>query len=346
MSGGVDSSVAALICLEKGMKCEGVFLRLKDACSDSYDDTEERAAKAAAERLGIPLHVQNDSEVFEKKVLRYFAKSYLDGETPNPCVMCNREIKFGSLLDLAEKMNFDLLVTGHYVRKKYNDKSGRWEIYKARDPKKDQSYFLNRLSQRQLSKSFFPLGELTKNEVRKTAEQWGLPAAKKKDSQDVCFITNKGYVPVVELYSEAGSIPGNFVDSDGNILGRHRGIIHYTVGQRKGIGIAAGCPLFVSEIRAATNEIVLSPSEELFSKKIRVRDFNWISIAPPSSDINCDCKLRYSPKFSRCVLSPLEGNICELNFFDAQRAAAKGQSAVCYDGDLLLGGGIIDSIVE
>lgn len=345
MSGGVDSSLAALLMKEKGYECIGCTMKLyenedagiektKTCCS--LDDVED--ARNVACLLDMPFYVFNFTERFRMQVIDRFVQSYEEGRTPNPCIDCNRYMKFDKLYERAKLMGCEYIVTGHYARIEKED--GKFFLKKALDETKDQTYVLYTLTQDQLAHTMFPLGDLTKRTVRNIAEKNGFINANKPDSQDICFVPDGDYASVIEKYTGRICMPGNFVDTEGNIMGRHKGIIHYTLGQRKGLGIAAGKPVYVCEIRPQTREVVLGNPEDLMSRDVYVSDFNWISGNAPGGRIRCTAKVRYRQSEQPAVLS-VEGDIVHIVFDQPQRAITPGQAAVVYDGDVVLGGGTI-----
>ena len=344
MSGGVDSAVAALRMLEEGWDCVGCTMKLyqnedagisrENTCC-SLDDVED--ARAVAYRMGIPHHVFNFSEDFRARVIDKFIASYLAGRTPNPCIDCNHYLKFSRLYHRAKELGCDVIVTGHYAR--IEESEGRWFLKKALDPEKDQSYVLYQLDQDQLAHTRFPLGRLTKPEVRAIAEAKGFVNARKPDSQDICFVPDGDYARVIQLRTGAVPEPGDFVDQSGKVLGRHRGIIHYTVGQRRGLGLSFDEPYYVVRIGPAANTVTLGPKEALFSTRAIVPSFHWISGQVPAAPIRCAAKIRYRHPEQPCLLTPLAEGGVQLDFDQPQRAITPGQSAVVYDGDTVLGGG-------
>lgn len=363
MSGGVDSSVAAALMQEKGYTCIGAMMKLyrgediapegawekgeiaaegtaesnKTCCST--EDAED--ARAVAGKLGMPFYVFQFAEEFRCQVMGRFVESYLKGETPNPCIDCNRHMKFEKLYERAFLLGCDKIVTGHYARIAWEEKSARWQMRMALDRTKDQSYVLYQLTQEQLAHVCFPLGELTKERVRELAVAYGFYNADKRDSQDICFVPDGHYEKFIEAYTGKKSEEGNFVTSKGEVLGRHRGIIHYTVGQRRGLGIAAEHPWYVKEIRPERNEVVLCTREGLFQRRLFAREVNWVSIPEPAGEIRVQAKIRYrhSPELGTARMT--EDGLLEVVFDEPQRAITKGQSVVLYDGELLLGGGKI-----
>ena len=288
--------------------------------------------------LDMPFYVFNFTERFRTQVIDRFVQSYEEGRTPNPCIDCNRYMKFDKLYERAKLMGCEYIVTGHYARIEKED--GKFFLKKALDETQDQTYVLYTLTQDQLAHTMFPLGDLTKRTVRNIAEKNGFINANKPDSQDICFVPDGDYASVIEKYTGRICMPGNFVDTEGNIMGRHKGIIHYTLGQRKGLGIAAGKPVYVCEIRPQTREVVLGNPEDLMSRDVYVSDFNWISGNAPGGRIRCTAKVRYRQSEQPAVLS-VEGDIVHIVFDQPQRAITPGQAAVVYDGDVVLGGGTI-----
>ena len=345
MSGGVDSSVAALLMKNKGYDCIGCTMKLFDnndagvsesrTCC-SLDDVED--ARSVAFRLGIPYYVFNFSEEFREKIIGKFISSYENGMTPNPCIDCNRYMKFEKLLARAEILGCEYLVTGHYAR--IARENGRFVLKKALDDSKDQSYVLYTLTQEQLGHVMFPLGSLTKQEARNIAEKNGFVNADKPDSQDICFVPDGNYASVIERHTGKSSQPGCFVGMDGNVLGYHKGIIHYTVGQRRGLGISSTEPLYVCGIDKENNAIILGRRQDLFKKETDVTDINWISGEVPSFPVCCKVKIRYRHSEQPATVMP-DGNGAHIVFDEPQRAITPGQSAVFYDGDTVLGGGTI-----
>lgn len=348
MSGGVDSSVTALILKEQGYDVIGVTMQIWQD-EDPMDVSENGGccglsavddARRVAEIIGIPYYVMNFKKEFEKSVVEYFVKDYLEGRTPNPCIACNRYVKWEALLQRCLGMGADYIATGHYgkIAKLEN---GRYAITKSASIAKDQSYVLYNLTQEELSHTIFPLSEMEKDEVRKIAEDAGLPVAHKKDSQDICFVPDGDYASFIENRTGKRIEPGNFVDSAGNILGQHTGIIHYTIGQRKGLGIAFGEPKYVIRLNVEANEVVLGSHDELMSREIRITDVNYMAIEKISEPIKCTGKIRYAAKDVPCTIYPEEDGVVTAIFDDPVRAATPGQAAVFYIGDNVACGGII-----
>lgn len=344
MSGGVDSSITALLMKEQGYDCIGVTMRLhsenisSDKCG-GQKDIEDAASVCSS--LGIPHETKDFSASFKECVMDKFVATYRNGGTPNPCIDCNKNLKFRGLLEYANECGADVFATGHYARISYNDETCRWNLLKATDDNKDQSYVLYNLTQEQLSKVRFPLGTMTKPEVRELAEKNGLVNARKRDSQDICFVPDKDYARFVDSYNDVGSVPGNFVTTDGEVLGTHKGITHYTIGQRKGLGIASGSPLFVTKIDPERNEVVLSHGNGLFKKKIKINNNNLISCSQIAEPIRASVKIRYKHTEQPATVVQTAPDIIEIGFDEPQRAPTVGQAAVIYDGDTVIGGGTI-----
>ena len=347
MSGGVDSSVAAMLTRDLGYDCIGVTMKLYDnadagiqngkTCCSADDVTD---ARNVCTRLGIPYYVFNFKADFKKKVIERFICAYECGATPNPCIDCNRFLKFDRLYKRAAELDCDCIVTGHYARVEKD--GGRYLLKKAAYAPKDQSYVLYSLTQEQLAHTLFPLGEAkSKDEVRSLAEENGFVNAKKHDSQDICFVPDGDYARVIEINTGKKYPEGNFVTKDGKILGRHKGIIRYTIGQRKGLGLALPQPMYVCEKRTDTNEVVLCTDDELFSRELIAGDFNWIAFERPDEPFRAKAKIRYSQSEQPSTVTPLDGGKVKVVFDEPQRAIAKGQAVVLYDGDTVVGGGTI-----
>ena len=344
MSGGVDSSVAAYLLSRDGYDCIGCTMKLcpDDVAHEGGCCTADDAADArsVARRVGIPFHVFNMTDDFRREVIDRFVSRYLAGRTPNPCVDCNRTMKFALLRRRGEELGYDCLATGHYARIEYRD--GRWTLRKARDPTKDQSYVLYHLTQAELAKTLFPLGDLTKSEARALAAENGFLNAAKPDSQDICFVPDGDYAAVIARYTDKTEPEGDFVLPDGSVIGRHKGISRYTVGQRRGLGVAYSEPLYVKRILVAENKVLLGRDEDLYGTSCDVSDVNWIAGETPSGPIRCAVKIRYRQTEQEATVTPLEGGRAHVEFDSPQRAITPGQSAVFYDGDEVLGGGEIE----
>ena len=351
MSGGVDSSVAAKLLVEGGNTCVGCTMKLytiEDAgvsrahtCC-SLDDVED--ARSVAAKLHMPYYVFNFAEDFEEKVIGKFVRSYLSGRTPNPCLDCNRCMKFDKLFDRARLLGCDHVATGHYAR--IEEENGKFVLKKALDPAKDQSYVLYAMTQEQLAHTLFPLGDLDKAQTRRLAAESGFWNAEKPDSQDICFVPDGDYARIIELHTGIKAEPGNFVDRAGNVLGRHAGIIHYTVGQHRGLGLSLPEKRYVCKIDPESNTVVLGPLEELYSAGARVSDMNWISGKAPEKPLRCKVKTRYRQTEQWASVTPLPSGGAEIRFDAPQRAVTPGQAAVLYDGETVLGGGTIEQALE
>ncbi len=348
MSGGVDSSVAAYVLKDDGYDLIGITMKLfhnedigipKEHSCCSLDDVED--ARSVASTLGIPYYVLNFSERFGEDVIGRFISAYENGCTPNPCIDCNRFLKFDKLYHRAQELGCDYVATGHYARICRDENSGRFLLKKSFDSDKDQSYVLYSLTQEQLSRTLFPLGEMTKPNVRKIAEKQGFINAHKHDSQDICFVQNGNYADFIEQYTKKTYPEGNFVDCDGNILGRHRGIIRYTIGQRKGLGISLGTPMFVVDVNPKDNTVVLGRDEDLFSSVLTATNINLISVPKIEGKMRVKAKIRYRQNEQSAEVTQIGDDEIRVEFDEPQRAITRGQSVVLYDGDTVVGGGTI-----
>jgi len=339
MSGGVDSSAAALLLKQSGYDIGGMTLSLY--CDGEFAPSEDAAdAKRVCEALGAEHYLFDMREDFRRCVIDRFAEGYRIGETPNPCVECNRSIKFSGVLQRAEKLGYDLIATGHYVISEYDAAAQRWILRRACDPAKDQSYVLYVLSQHTLSKTLFPLGGLNKAEIRELAEQSGLATARKRESQDICFVPDGDYGEFLVSTLGLEAKHGSFVDTDGKILGEHHGHIRYTIGQRRGLGVSSDRRIFVLSKDIVNNRIVLGDEELLFERRMTVRDVNWVSVKAPDMPIKAQVKARYRQSAQPAWIFPGENGVT-VEFDRPQRALTPGQAAVFYDGDVVLGGGTI-----
>ena len=348
MSGGVDSSVAALLTLQAGYSCIGATMRLYDNSTAglpkkgtccSLDDAED--ARSVAHRLGISHYVFNFQDAFREQVIEKFVKCYEQGLTPNPCINCNRHLKFDTLLRRAQVLGCDYVVSGHYARVRQDPETGRYLLYKARDTAKDQTYFLACLSQEQLEHILFPLGELTKAEVRQIAEENGFVTARKHDSQDICFVPDGDYGAFLERYTGKTYPQGDYLNLDGQVVGRHQGAVRYTLGQRKGLGIALGAPVYVCRKDMAANTVTVGPSEALFSPALRASDWVWFPFDQLTEPMQVTAKTRHSQLEQSATVYPEEGGFARVVFDQPQRAVTPGQAVVLYQGDLVVGGGTI-----
>ena len=347
MSGGVDSSVAAARLQAQGHEVIGVTLKLWEGEEDPEGRWQDRSccklgiARYVCERLGIPHYFFNAEEAFDREVIQDFGAEYLSGRTPNPCVRCNERVKFGHLIGVAEKFGADYLATGHYARVEYDDHSNRYQLLKGVDESKDQSYFLYRLSQGQLSRVLFPLGDLKKEGIWKEAENLGLPPDEIRESQEICFVTQKGYREFIkERYPEALQ-KGEMVTADGEVLSHHRGLPMYTVGQRRGLGISSAQRLYVTHLDPVTNRVVVGPEAALYQQELFAHDINYVSVSKFDSEAWVDAKIRYrTPERLARVWSMSEDSF-RLTFKSPQKAISPGQSVVLYGGDRVLAGGII-----
>ena len=348
LSGGVDSSAAALILKNLGYDVtgvtlklfgnDGVFLNEETACIKQKDIDD---AAEVCKTLGIKHEILDFNADFRKNVADYFVSAYIAGQTPNPCVVCNRTVKFDRLFAEAEK-NDAYIATGHYARMGFNEETGRYFIKKGLDETKDQSYVLYGLPQKTLCRLLFPLGEYSKDEIRELAKKAGLDVAAKKDSQDICFIPDGDYVSFIERYTGKKFMPGDFVLADGTKIGRHRGIVSYTVGQRKGLGISSEKPYYVIKKDAEKNTVVLGREEELYTKTFTVKNANFLPFEFPEKPFEASVRTRYKQKEKKAVIYPQADGKVTVELSEPQKAVTPGQSAVFYDGDILLGGGIIE----
>ena len=347
MSGGVDSSVAALLMLEAGYECVGATMQLfhnadagisreKSCCSLS--DVQD--AKLVSARLGMLHYVFNFSDRFRTDVMQRFADCYERGATPNPCIDCNRYLKFDAMVQRMHEMEFDYVVTGHYARVEYDAESGRWLLKKGIDPSKDQSYVLYALTQEQLRHVRFPLGGYRKTEIREIAEKHGFVNAHKRDSQDICFVPDGDYAGFLERFTGRNYPPGDLVYRGQEVIGTHRGIVHYTVGQRKGLGVAMGHPVYVTGLDTEQNRVILGEHEDLFSDSLTAEDVNLISIPEMTRPIRVSAKIRYRHP-EQPALAWMEDGILHVQFDAPQRAVTRGQAVVLYQGDVVVGGGTI-----
>ncbi len=399
MSGGVDSSVAAALMVQRGYDCVGCTMKLldqgvSDAVPDSEDDLfsgsgnahtccsldDVEDARTVARKLGMPYYVFNFASDFGEKVIDRFVRIYKEGGTPNPCIDCNRFMKFDRLFHRAQELGCDAVVTGHYARIAFDDKTGRWKLLRSKNIGKDQTYVLYSMTQEQLAHTMMPLGEYTdKEEVRETADRYGFVNSNKPDSQDLCFVKSGKYADFIEQWTHEKAPCGDFVDEEGNVLGEHKGLIRYTIGQRKGLGLALPAPLYVSRIDTGKNQVVLTPEDRLFTGKLIADDFNWIwtsdwgkwdnlnlqnrqgnpeeqdkqnspdcaaAESHPPVGYTCEvtAKPRYRAKEAAVTVRVLDGGKVEILFHEPQRALTVGQAVVLYDGENVVGGGTISQV--
>ena len=333
MSGGVDSSATLALLKKQGFECGGATLWLQ---GDAPAEDAERTAK----RLGVPFYVFDERERFQKEVMERFVAEYCAGRTPNPCIFCNRALKFGTFLDRALSLGYDAIATGHYARVQYDEAAGYYRLLRGKNPAKDQSYVLYQMTQKQLAHLLLPVGDYGKDEIRAAAEQAGLDTAHKKDSQDICFIPDGDYVRFLLDFGKVELQAGKFVDKNGNTLGDHRGLVCYTTGQRKGLGVSAATPLYVLSKDAKQNTVLLGQNEDLFSAALLAENIHWIA-ETPRGDVRCTAKTRYSQRECATTVIALDENTVRVEFDEPQRAITAGQAVVFYDGEICLGGATI-----
>lgn len=345
MSGGVDSTAAAYLTKQAGYDCEGVTLKLyhgeqvgQKTCGSLLEIED---ARAAANRINMPFHVFECKQEFERCVIDRFVKTYMEGGTPNPCIDCNKYIKFGKLIDNAVEMGFDCIVTGHYARIEFCEETGRWLLKKGLDESKDQSYVLYGLTQFQLAHTLLPLGGMSKEDARKIAFENGFENAHKKDSQDICFVPDGDYVSFIKGYTGFSFPDGDFVHLDGRVLGRHKGIIGYTIGQRKGLGLSLPAPAFVCGKDVQNNRVILGSNEDLFTTVCEATDINLISVPEIKGEMRVKAKVRYRQKEQWATVTQPEPDKLRIVFDEPQRAIAKGQAVVLYQDDIVVGGGTL-----
>lgn len=348
MSGGVDSSVAAKLLKEQGYDVIGVTMQIWQdedlevqednggCCGLSAVDDARRVAKS----IDIPYYVMNFKKEFERDVIDYFVDAYKRGETPNPCIACNRYVKWESLLDKSLSIGADYIATGHYAKVVQLD-NGRYTLMQSKTIKKDQTYALYNLTQEQLSRTLMPVGDFDKDEIREMAESINVRIANKPDSQDICFVPDGDYGGFLESYTGEKSEVGNFVDMEGKVLGKHKGIVHYTIGQRKGLGLSLGKPGFVVEIRTGTNEVVIGDNLDTYSFALKAKDLNFMPFEKLEGVMNFTAKIRYGHRPAACQVEMSGEDEMKVRFEDAQRAITPGQAVVIYDGEMVVGGGTI-----
>ena len=341
MSGGVDSSVAAYLMQQQGFHCGGAIMQLwKEVSSGAIQD-----AQAVADRLNMDFHILDAAEPFRQLVVDYFIRSYEEGLTPNPCIQCNRHLKFRYFLEQAQQLGYNSIATGHYAQIRQNPDTGRYLLCKAKDENKDQSYFLSCLDQYQLAHSHFPLGALTKEETRLIAEEQGFVNARKKDSQDICFVPDGDYVAFMKQYTGNNYPAGNYLDLNGKVVGRHCGAVCYTLGQRKGLGIALGAPVYVCSKDMQANTVTVGPESALFATTLRANNWNWYPFENLTESIRVMAKARYRHIPQPATVYPEEDGFAKVVFDSPQRAMTPGQTVALYDGDIVVGGGVITEIL-
>ena len=341
MSGGVDSSVAAYLMQQQGFLCGGAIMRLWEASSP----TAISDARAVADRLSMEFHVLDAADDFKKLVVEYFIHSYEAGLTPNPCIQCNRHLKFTYFLDKALELGYEYIATGHYAQIRQDEKTGRFLLCKAKDEAKDQSYFLSCLSQHQLAHTQFPLGGLTKDEARNIAQEQGFINARKKDSQDICFVPDGDYVAFMKRYTGKEYPGGDYLDLNGKVVGKHCGAVCYTLGQRKGLGIALGAPVYVCSKDMEANTVTVGPESALFATTLLANDWNWFPFENLTEPIRVMAKARYRHIPQPATVYPMEDGTAKVVFDAPQRAMTPGQTVALYDGDIVVGGGIITHVL-
>ena len=348
MSGGVDSSVAAYLLKQQGYDVVGVTMQIWQ--DESHEEIENKGgccglsavddARRVAAMLDIPYYVMNFKSEFKRDVIDYFVREYLAGRTPNPCIACNRYVKWESLLTRSIQIGADYIATGHYARI-CELPNGRYAIRNSVTAKKDQTYALYNLTQDQLKRTLMPIGDYTKEEVRKIAEDIGLMVAGKPDSMEICFVPDNDYASFIEKETGVTSVPGDFVDVDGNVIGKHRGVIHYTVGQRKGLGIALGKPAFVVAIRPEQNQVVIGEDRDVYTERLYAENLNFMAVDDIPEPVHVKAKIRYSHEGAYCTVRKIDSDTIECIFDQPVRAVTPGQAVVLYDGEYVLGGGTI-----
>jgi len=353
MSGGVDSSVVAALLLEKGYDVIGATMQIWPENSENGKNEGGCCSLAAVEdarrvanKLGIPYYVINFKDYFQKKVIDYFVEEYLAGRTPNPCVACNRYVKFGEFLRKAHNLNVFYIATGHYAIIEYDRERGRYLLRKSITDEKDQTYALYNMTQYQLEHTLMPLGEYTKEETREIASKLGFAVADKPDSQEICFVDDDDYAKFITQKADREIHPGNFVDTRGNVLGKHKGIVHYTIGQRRGLGLAMGRPVYVVDIDTLNNVVVVGEADETYSKGLICGDINLILFDKLEGEMDVAVKIRYNASPVNAVISRQEENRIRVDFEKPQRAVTPGQAVVFYRDDLVIGGGTIEKSIH
>lgn len=354
MSGGVDSSLTAALLVRQGYDVIGATMQLWEDNMERFDPNYRGCcslsavddARRVADTLGVPYYVLNFRQMFQATVIDYFIQEYSSGRTPNPCIACNRHLKFSGLLRKALELGAQYVATGHYARIGFDEAAGRYVLRKGVDVTKDQSYALYHLNQYTLSHFLMPLGDYAKTETRRLAREFGLSVAEKPDSQEICFIPDDDYKRFLEEKAPDALKPGNILDTRGKIVGRHKGLPLYTVGQRKGLGIAAGSPLYVVALDYDKNELIVGSDQDVFSAGLIASDVNYIAFDELTQPLRVTAKIRYSAREAEALVSPVTNGDIRVDFFQAQRAVTPGQSVVFYDGDTVVGGGIIQKAIN
>lgn len=350
MSGGVDSSVAAYLLKQQGYEVIGATMQVwqedkefeeREGGCCSLSAVED--ARRVCDKLEIPFYVLNFRDYFKEKVIDYFVQEYIDGKTPNPCIECNKHVKFDELLRRARGIGADYVATGHYA--KIEERDGRYLLIRSDDDHKDQTYALYNFTQDQLKHTLMPCGAYEKTKIREIAKEIGLAVHNKKDSEEICFVTDNDHGKYISNEKPDRVKPGNFVDKSGNILGKHKGIVYYTIGQRKGLGLSLGRPVFVIGINAKTNEVVIGSEDDIFKTDLIATDVNFIPFDKLEDEMKVQAKIRYSARPAEAIISPLENGRVKVSFAEKQRAITKGQSVVFYNDDIVVGGGIIENIL-
>ncbi len=340
MSGGVDSSVCAALLKKEGHEVIGLTMQVMPS------EDAANAAREVAQVLDIPHHTFDFRDVFTKQIISDFCRQYSLGRTPNPCVRCNRVIKFGALLEKAKELGSVAMATGHYARIEKRPSASRFILKKGVDRKRDQSYFLYKLTQAQLADAVFPLGNLTKDKVRKMALDMRLPAANRKESREICFIPENDYPRFLRKHLPSEIKSGQIADKQGNVLGKHNGIIDYTIGQRKGLGISSKEPLYVVDINSQTNTVIVGGKQDVYASEFIATDLNWIAFERLTISLTLKAKIRYLHPEAESVITPIENNKVDVKFAEPQMAITPGQAAVFYDDDMIVGGGTIERVLH
>ena len=350
MSGGVDSSVAAYLLKQQGYEVIGATMQVwqedkefeeREGGCCSLSAVED--ARRVCDKLEIPFYVLNFRDYFKEKVIDYFVQEYIDGKTPNPCIECNKHVKFDELLRRARGIGADYVATGHYA--KIEERDGRYLLIRSDDDHKDQTYALYNFTQDQLKHTLMPCGAYEKTKIREIAKEIGLAVHNKKDSEEICFVSDNDHGKYISNEKPDRVKPGNFVDKSGNVLGKHKGIVYYTIGQRKGLGLSLGRPVFVIGINAKTNEVVIGSEDDIFKTDLIATDVNFIPFDKLEDEMKVQAKIRYSARPAEAIISPLENGRVKVSFAEKQRAITKGQSVVFYNDDIVVGGGIIENIL-